>query len=421
MPEKFKLYKKLCQIIIFFYDSSLQFGVCGVNYSRRKDDCSAMKILLGGVPFGSGNIGDEAILNCAISIFRRNFPDAELFVATAAPETAGKYQISALPAYGFDPRYKMNAFRKELKKFDMFVWAGGTGLSDYPQIGAELLENAQKLKLKTVIWQVGMNREFNPQYFQLHGLKLKIADMLGVTGYWEKYLENRIRERLQVCVSRCDLVVLRDQPSLIELHNAGEFPAAFYGADSVVLQQSCEGVLLPPDARSRRSVAICVAEKLNRSKFLQAVEFFKRLQRELQVRLVFIPMTAGDRQILKNLYDALDPAEENVLIEHTEPEEIQNIIGSCQLLISGRLQLTVMALNALVPGIGVANSSKIANCLSMFGLPVFNNHRSIDFDALFDECRRWLDEPGFAERAGNVRKRMLARLEQCEGYLRELF
>jgi hypothetical protein len=80
-----------------------------------------------------------------------------------------------------------------------------------------------------------------------------------------------------------------------------------------------------------------------------------------------------------------------------------------------------MALNALVPGIGVANSSKIANCLSMFGLPVFNNHRSIDFDALFEECRRWLDEPGFAERAGNVRKRMLNRLEQCEGYLRELF
>ena len=42
-----------------------------------------MKILLGGVPFGSGNIGDEAILGCVVNIFQRNFPDAELAVATA--------------------------------------------------------------------------------------------------------------------------------------------------------------------------------------------------------------------------------------------------------------------------------------------------------------------------------------------------
>jgi polysaccharide pyruvyl transferase WcaK-like protein len=130
-------------------------------------------------------------------------------------------------------------------------------------------------------------------------------------------------------------------------------------------------------------------------------------------------MTDGDRQIMHPLYEALETPG-NIFCEFTDPGEIQNVVGACALLISGRLQLTIMGLNAMVPGIGVANSSKIANCLNMFGLPVFNNQSSINFDDLFAECVRWLDDPDFQTRAGDVRKRMLARLEQSESYLKLL-
>lgn len=380
-----------------------------------------MKIILGGVPFGRGNIGDEAILNCVVGIFRRNFPDSQLAVATFAREdTAEKFQLETLPAFGFDSNYTMRDFRKCARKFDMFVWAGGTGLSDYPQIGAELLENAQKLGLKTVIWQVGMNREFNPEYFQLHGRTLKVAEFFGITGYWERQLEKRMRERLQVCVSRCDLVSLRDQPSLIELHNSGEFPAAIFGADSVILQEASAGELLPPDEQNRRSVGICLAEKLNKRKTRQAVDFLRHLQITENVRLVFIPMSSSDRKIMQGVFDELSPALGNVMIDYTAPEDIQNVVKECSLLLSGRLQLTIMGLNAFVPGIGIANSSKIANCLNMFGLPVFNNQSVIDFDQLYEECVRWLNIPEFALRAQGIRERMLNRLEQCESQLREL-
>ncbi|MBE6366725.1 MAG: hypothetical protein E7052_02290 [Lentisphaerae bacterium] len=380
-----------------------------------------MKILLGGVPFGKGNIGDEAILNCVIGIFRRNFPDAELTVATAAGElTRQKYQVNTLPPFGFDSNLTMRDFRRAARGFDMFVWAGGCGLSDYPHIGASLLENAQKLGLKTVIWQVGMNRELNPDHFQLHGRKQKIADLLGITRYWEKILEKRMRERLQVCVSRCDLVILRDQPSLIELHTSGEFPAALYGADSVVLQKSSERTVLTPDAAGRRSVGICIAEKLNKRKFQQALDFLQMLQQKLNVRLVFIPMTGSDRQLMLALYEKLPDADNKLLLDCTEPDEIQQAISVCSLLISGRLQLTIMALNSLVPGIGIANSSKIANCLSMFGLPVFNNQSDINFNDLMSECERWICDPDFPERAKSVRERMLTRLKQSESYLKDL-
>ena len=380
-----------------------------------------MKILLGGVPFGRGNIGDDAILNCAAGIFRRIFPDAQLAAAAfGAVPSAAKYGVETLPAFGFDPIYSMRDFRKAAKTFDMFVWAGGTGLSDYPHIGASLLENAQKLGLKTVIWQVGMNRELNPEYFQLQGRMLKFTEFFGVTGYLERQMEKRMRERLQDCVSQCDLIALRDQPSLIELHNSGEFPAAIFGADSVILQEASPGNLLVGDAQNRRSVGICMAEKLNKRKFQQAVNFLRHLQITENVRLVFIPMSSNDRRIMEPLLEHFHVDSGNVMIEYTSPEDIQNVVKHCSLLLSGRLQLTIMGLNALVPGIGIANSSKIANCLNMFGLPVFNNQSVIDFDQLYEECVRWLNTPDFADRAKDVRNRMLKRLEQCESHLKEL-
>ena len=45
-----------------------------------------MKILLGGVPFGCDNIGDEAILASVIGVFRRICPPAELVVCTGDRE-----------------------------------------------------------------------------------------------------------------------------------------------------------------------------------------------------------------------------------------------------------------------------------------------------------------------------------------------
>ena len=380
-----------------------------------------MKILLGGVPFGNGNIGDEALLNCAVKIFQRNFPEAELTAASAhADFSAESGNIAYCPAFGFDPAYKLRDFKRFARNFDMFVWAGGTGLSDYPQIGASLLEVSQKLGLKTVIWQVGMNRELNPDYFQLHGKKLKFAELLGITRYCEKQLEKRIRERLQSCVSRCDLVFLRDQPSLIELHTSGEFPAAMLGADPVILHEAAPGELLPRDRQDRKTVGICIAEKLSKLKQQQAIDFLGRLQERQHVRLVFIPMSESDRRIMQPIWEKLSGDPDNIITNYTHPAEIQNVVSSCSLLLSGRLHLTIMGLNVPVPGIGIANSSKIANCLSLFGLPVFNNQSSIDFEHLYNECERWLNAPGFAERAGRVRKNMLARLEQSEKHLREL-
>ncbi len=381
-----------------------------------------MKILLGGVPFGCDNIGDEAILNCVIRIFRRNFPAAELAAATGTPEaTARKHQIRTLPLFGFDAHHTLREFRMAVRAFDMYVWAGATGLSDYPAMGAGLLATAQDAGLKTVIWQVGMNHELNPAFFRLHGRRLRLAEWLGVTDFWERQLDARIRKRLQRCVSRCDLVAVRDQPSLIELHASGEFPTAVFGADSAILQEAAPGVLLAPDARNRHSVGICISAQNELRQQREMAAFLERLRSELNVRIVFIPMNPKtDRALMEKIRARLRDPEDTVMIQHTEPEEIQNIVGSCRLLISSRLHLMILGLNKLVPGIGIARGSKISNYLNLFGLPTVGDTDNCDFGRLFEESSRLLNDFGFAARSGGVRERLLARLEQCEARLREL-
>ena len=48
-----------------------------------------MRILLGGIPLGCDNIGDEAIVSCVVKMLKESLPGVELTVATADLTTAG--------------------------------------------------------------------------------------------------------------------------------------------------------------------------------------------------------------------------------------------------------------------------------------------------------------------------------------------
>ena len=60
-----------------------------------------MKVLLGGIPLGCDNIGDEAIIACVVKMLKASLPDVELTVATADPATAARLGVAVVPPYGF--------------------------------------------------------------------------------------------------------------------------------------------------------------------------------------------------------------------------------------------------------------------------------------------------------------------------------
>ena len=53
-----------------------------------------MKILLGGIPLGCDNIGDEAIIAAVVGMLKESVPGVELTVATADPATADLPEVA---------------------------------------------------------------------------------------------------------------------------------------------------------------------------------------------------------------------------------------------------------------------------------------------------------------------------------------
>ncbi|MDH3981508.1 MAG: hypothetical protein OES84_01260 [Kiritimatiellaceae bacterium] len=84
-------------------------------------------------------MGDEAILECIIGIFCEVCPQANITVDNPR-ETAERLGVGTVPIFGFAPPYNPARMRECIAKADVFVWAGATGLSDYPEIPLSLLK-----------------------------------------------------------------------------------------------------------------------------------------------------------------------------------------------------------------------------------------------------------------------------------------
>ena len=116
---------------------------------------TAPRILIGGVPFGCDNVGDEAILECIVGILRHDCPGARLTVSTNdGPATARKLGVETLELFGFSPPYSRTRMAEALRSHDAFVWGGATGLSDYPEIPLGMLRLAREAGRTTVLWGV---------------------------------------------------------------------------------------------------------------------------------------------------------------------------------------------------------------------------------------------------------------------------
>ncbi len=390
-----------------------------------------MKILLGGIPLGCDNIGDEAIIACVIGIVKRLAPGAELTVATR--DMAGirkKFGVEAAPLFGFDRENTLAMFAEEVKKHDWYIWAGATGLSDYPEMSCDLLETAQAAGVRTLIWNVGMNDSLNPAYFKLSGKKLLLASCLkkfffyDIRPAWERRLTSRTRRRLARVVGRCELIVLRDPDSLAELRKCGNFPQACVGADSAILQQSTPEDALPwqsPEEREtfmngRQRVALCLSAQ---SPVGEIDKFAAWIDRAIaaapDILFVMIPMNPlTDHAVMAGLQAKLKRPEATLLLRFIEPEDVQTVVGCCHLVISSRLHLMILGLNKLVPAVGIERGSKIRSFLTPFGLDCCGTTDKIDFEYLTQRMQQLLAEPDFAAKAGGVRERLMQSLAAAE-------
>lgn len=397
-----------------------------------------MNILLGGVPFGRNNVGDEAILECVMRIVREARPDARITVSTDdGAATAAKLGVSTVPLFGFAAPYSHEEMADALRTHDVFIWAGATGLSDYPEIPCGMFRIAQAAGRKTILWSVGMNDELNPaKYRVLPGRRRTLLTALrAVTlGAFDAIAQEERRRvsRAKACIAQAldgaDLAVVRDPESAEQLLNCGVRREVVIGADSALLLEPAplDSVFMSADLRSALEgpsprIGFCVSAQRAIHGEDRLVEIFDRLVAERDARIVFIPMNPlTDAALMAGLRQRMKQPERAFVLEgRREPAEILAVAGRMDVIASSRLHLLIFASILHVPMIGISRGSKVDNFLAPFGLRSVGSVEACDFDALFAETLRLLDgKPAFQERSRAVRRDLLARLDDARTRLK---
>jgi polysaccharide pyruvyl transferase WcaK-like protein len=398
-----------------------------------------VKILLGGVPFGRNNVGDEAILECTVKMIREVCPTAEICVSTDEPEAAAaKLHVETVQLFGFEAPFSQTLMEERLAGADVFIWAGATGLSDYPEIPLAMLEIAHRAGTKTVVWGVGMNDELNPFVYQIQpGRRRTLLALLSLltlrrvdfVQWLEAKAEARARGKIVEHLNAADLVVLRDPETLAAVHACGDVPNAIVGADSAELlePEAWENIQLPAEAKAilesdARKIGLCISAQRQLVHEQELIDFLDRLA-DSQYRIVFLPMNSRtDADLMKNLRGRMKNRDLSVVIEgRREPGEILAISGRLDLVISSRLHLLILASIVHVPIIGISRGSKVDNFLAPFGHVSAGTVDKCDFDHMQSELDRLIDcRAEFEEVSTAVREMLLQRLDVAKGSLAAL-
>lgn len=341
-----------------------------------------MKLLLGGVPLGCDNIGDEAIVACVVSLLKSLLPDANITICTKDQSgTAEKLTVKTAPLFGFPPNPQMDDFRQFVKQFDAYIWFGATGLSDYPDTALPLLTAAREQGIKTIVWCVGMDSQLNPAFFKVHGKKRLILSIFGAVKWYEKRLRRAVGERIRSELSQCAFVSVRDPQTAEELRQIG-LENVVVAADTAILQPTAPTPPFPIDNNLER-IGFCISAQREIAHLDQMLQLWDDLTASPARRLVLLPMNQKtDKPLMWDLSRKMKHPERVELLESEDPAVVQAAAAQCRVVVSSRLHLLILSSNVGTPIVGITRGSKIPNWLANFHLKDAGSVYDCDFAAI---------------------------------------
>ena len=365
-----------------------------------------MKILLGGIPLGCDNIGDEAIIAAVVGMLKESVPGVELSVATADPATADLLAVKVVPPFGFAGR-SLDGFAEVARQHDAYVWCGATGLSDYPHVALDLLEIAQREGVATFIWGVGMDDELNPVFFKVHGKRRLVLKCLGLVGWYERRLREKLRARIAALLPRCSGVWLRDPQSAAMLASLG-FANAGIAADTAILLGNGSNLAQRRRGAEGYTLGLCISTQRQVAD-LDGVKGLIAAVRESGAKVLGIPMNPKtDRALLESLGVEC--------IKGTTPEAVMDAAAKCDVVLSSRLHLLILAASVGTPIMGIARGSKLANWLANFGRTVEGSVYDCDWEKVTSRVLAALKDRGDWDKVcDSACSELLSRLFRARG------
>ena len=397
-----------------------------------------VKILLGAVPFGCDNVGDEAILKCTVATLREAIPKVVIGVCTAQPLAAAhSLGVAAHTLFGFknggDPRHDDAGLDAVLAGYDAFMWAGATGLSDYPEVGVRLMNRAQARGLRTVLWCVGMNDTLNPKLYQVWRNPLARAASRVATATkgrvnlltpLEARKAARVRGAIGQCLNRATLRVVRDPESKAELRKCGVMGDVVVGADPALLldvgavkrvetPETVKRVIAAPGA----TLGVCLSSQSPLQDFAGFAAMLDTLLETNAVgHVMFIPMNPNtDNVIGASVRQRMRQRDRTTQLEgERTASEIQAVISAMDAVVASRLHALILASNVGVPFVAIARGTKFNSFLAPFDLEPAGTVDACDMDRVAAQIRNALTlRKEFARTNDDVRAQLGARYAQA--------
>lgn len=391
------------------------------------------------MPFGCNNVGDEAILECAVKTFMEAAPSARITVSTRDREATERRlnNVATCSLLAFDKDVDSSDLEATIAQHDVIVWCGATGLSDYPHCPLQILRVARQRAKRTILWCVGMNNNFNPAFFRVQpGKRQRLlgaatrltSGLIDFVSLQETFWNHRVRRRIRRELAKAELVVVRDSQSEAELRRCGVQREVCVGADPALLLQPADlgKDTLPPGIQAildsgRTRIGLCTSAQQPISQEKELAECLDALSRDLDANIVGIPMNPlTDSASMARLAGHMHMRERmSILTGSYTPSEILAIASQMDVVVSSRLHLLILASTANIPIIGIARGSKIENYLGNFGLRSVGTVNDCDYDQLGNEIKRCLAQKDrIARDIADGRSRLLQRLNHATQQLR---
>lgn len=372
------------------------------------------KILIGGVPYGYGNLGDDAILACIVKGCRQVCPKAEITVLTGKPAETEEYlKVRAIRLRLGNGRGKFIWSREVIYAFresDLFILGGANGLSECPGMPLKMIGVAKLLGKRVMLYGVGLDSiryRFLPNRSWKRWL-CRIADtLLGRRGRFQSLYEDArtgvIRWGLRIVCNRVDLISVRDAESAVLLREYGvQTPPVHVTADPALLLLDGEddnhvaGIFPPRERKEVVGVGISGEQAPPPSVQKAIAQVLDYMVQKYRVRILFIPINPNtDPVLMGKIRDCMEQKQEaELLTSQFTPEALLTILRRTDLVISSRLHLLLMAFVCNVPCVGLSRGRrmKIDKFLHRLGLEAVGDVREIDASRLRQICEQaWRD------------------------------
>lgn len=324
---------------------------------------SEPRVLIGGVGYGLGNVGDEGILEGIVQDIRSVIPAVDITVLTWRPEaTANLLGVRAV-------RTRIQSVVEQVARSDVVICGGGSIIAEYYDRHASITEKlksypgypltlvtlAKGLRKKVMVYAVGVEPIESPWFKRWVARSLNLVDAFTVRDEASKQLLSEWGDVSRVAVAADPAFNLSPPPAKV----TDEFLRA-------------QGLEFPNNALL---VGMSFAYEPRFVKKLdEQIDFFTELAQELIVEnnayIILIPMNTNpvlDCQGLTRVAQRLPTGRVAILKGNYYPSQVIGLVSRLDLVISSRMHLLIFSAIANTPFAAVSRGPKIDAFARRFG------------------------------------------------------